>query len=266
MSAPSVETTSAHWGWDEHQYFGHAVFGELAGQANLTQLFALSILGRSLDAEACAVLDDTAVCLTLADPRIWPLKVTRLLASYGSPLVAAAAGLMSQEDARIGPWTTAGAAALLSTFHEAITTQGKPAELVVRQYLDEHSFVWGFGTPFRGKDERLVAYRRCLEQRGRTQLPHYRTYEQVAALIVAARGDQPNIAMAIAAVLLDMGFAVNDVGPTTSVLMFHMFLAHGVFGTREAPEVLRTLPEECVKYTGASPRLSPRAAAAREGR
>jgi hypothetical protein len=262
MTVPQVETTSAHWGWDEHQYFGHPVFTELAGRTDLTQLMATSILGRRLSDEGCAVLDDTAVCLTLADPRIWPLKLTRLLAAYGSPLVAAAAGLLSQEEARIGPWTTAGAARLLSEFHHEIATLGRPAEEVVRAYLDEHHFVWGFGTPFRGKDERLVAYRRCLEQRGRTTLPHFQTFERVAEQVIAARGDQPNIAMAIAAVLLDLGFAVDDVGPTTSVLMFHMFVAHGVFGTREAPELLRTLPETCVKYTGAAPRVSPRAAAA----
>jgi hypothetical protein len=262
MTSPRVETTSAHWGWDEHQYFGHAVFGELAGKLDLTGLLAMSILGRKLEPQACEVLNDTAVCLTLADPRIWPLKLTRLLAAYGSPLVAAAAGLLSQEEARIGPWTTAGAAQLLAEFHHEIATLDKTPEDVVRRYLDGHSFVWGFGTPFRGKDERLVAYRRCLEQRGRTQLPYYQTYERVAEQVVAARGDQPNIAMAIAAVLLDMGFAVNEVGPTTSVLMFHMFVAHGVFGTRESPEVLRTLPPECVKYMGAAPRVSPRAAAA----
>jgi len=72
---PKLRTRSAHWGYEEHQYFGHAVFAELRGKESLSGLTALSVLGRRLSREACALLDEAAVCLTLADPRIWPLKL-----------------------------------------------------------------------------------------------------------------------------------------------------------------------------------------------
>ena len=49
MTLPVIPTRSAHWGWDEHQYFGHAVFGELAGNESLTGMVALSVLGRRLE-------------------------------------------------------------------------------------------------------------------------------------------------------------------------------------------------------------------------
>ena len=62
MTEPTaIETHSAHWGFDDHRYFGYAAFGELLGQESLTGLNALSILGRRLPPDVCAVLDDAAV-------------------------------------------------------------------------------------------------------------------------------------------------------------------------------------------------------------
>jgi len=100
---PVLRTRSAHWGYEEHRYFGHAVFAELRGRESFVGLTALSVLGRRLSADVCALLDEAAVCLTLADPRIWPLKLTRVVAAYGQAIPAAAAGLLIQEGARIGP-------------------------------------------------------------------------------------------------------------------------------------------------------------------
>ena len=114
-----VTTRTAHMGWDEHRYFGRAVFEDLTGKESLTYLMALSILGRELPRDCYPVLDDAACALTLADPRIWPLKLTRLVASYGSTVPATAAGLLIEERARVGPWTCAKAAEILSSFEAA---------------------------------------------------------------------------------------------------------------------------------------------------
>lgn len=265
MKDLDLPTNSAHWGWDDHSYFGHRVFEELAGRESITGLTALSVLGRRLSAEQCAVLDDAAVCLTLADPRIWPLKLTRVIAAHGGMAAAAAAGLLIQEDARIGPWTSAKAAELLVDLHLQLVGTGFDAEavdVVVRQYLDNHHFVWGFGTPFRKRDERLVAFWSCLERRGRRQLPFMRTLDAVAAVVTPARETEPNMGMAIAAAFLDLGLDVHEIGPLCTALMQHMFFAHAVEGARQAPVVLQRLPERCIDYRGREARQSPRALAA----
>lgn len=265
MKEPALPTASAHWGWDDHCYFGQRVFEELAGRESLTSLTALSVLGRRLSADQCAVLDDAAVCLTLADPRIWPLKLTRVIAAHGGMTAAAAAGLLIQEDARIGPWTCAKAAELLVELHLQLVGTGFDAEAVdavVCAYLDKHAFVWGFGTPFRKRDERLVAFRSCLERRGRRLLPFMRTFDAIAAVVTRERHAEPNIAMAIAATFLDLGLHVHEVGPLCTALLQHMFFAHAVEGARQAPPVLQRLPDRCIDYTGREARQSPRALAA----
>jgi hypothetical protein len=265
MTELGLPTMSAHWGWHEHRYFGHRVFEELAGRESLTGLTALSVLGRRLSPEACAVLDDAAACLTLADPRIWPLKLTRVIAAYGGTTAAAAAGLLIEEDARIGPWTCAKSAELLADLHlqlEGTELAADAVAAVVRSYLVKRHFVWGFGTPFRERDERLVAFDACLERRGRRQLPYMRTLDAIAKVVVAERKTEPNMGMAVAAALLDLGVQVTEVGPLATALMQHMFFAHAVEGARQAPEVLKCLPEECIRYVGREARSSPRALAA----
>jgi len=262
MKDLALPTATAHWGWDDHRYFGQRVFEELAGRESLTSLTVLSVLGRRLSAEQCALLDDLAVCLTLADPRIWPLKLTRVIAAHGGMTAAAAAGLLIEQDARIGPWCAAKAAEVLVELHLKLVGTGFDAEAVgavVREYLDEHAFVWGFGTPFRKRDERLVAFRSCLERRGRRRLPFMRTFDAIASVVTRERHAEPNIAMAMAATFLDLGLHVHEVGPLSTVLTQHMFFAHAIEGARQAPEVLQRLPDRCIEYSGRDARETPRA-------
>jgi len=266
MTLPELtqKTRSGHWGWDEHRYFGHAVFEELAGKQSFTGLLALSILGRRLSDEEVGVLDDMAGVLTLADPRIWPLKLTRVVASYGAAIPAIAAGLLMEEGARIGPSTTVGAAEVLRDFHATIGGRVEDEEhvrAVVDAYLAEHSFVWGFGTPYRSRDERLVAFRECMRRRGRDRLPHYRSMDAVAEVIRDARKSEPNIGIALAAVSLDMGLLPSEVGALVTALMQHMFFGHAVEEANAPNPALVELPEEYVRYTGRKPRATPRAAA-----
>lgn len=265
MTELVLTTASAHWGWDEHRYFGHRVFEELAGHESFTSLTALSVLGRKLSPEQCGVLDDAAACLTLADPRIWPLKLTRVIAAHGGTTAAAAAGLLIAEEARIGPWPSAKAAKQLTELHALLAgtdLEHDAVQPIVRAYLDEHPLVWGFGTPFRKRDERLVAFWACLERRGRRLLPYMRTLDAVARVVTPTLRIEPNIGTAVAAAFLDLGLEVRDVGPLATALMQHMFFAHAVEGAQQAPEVLKCLPEPCIHYVGREARSSPRALAA----
>ncbi|MEI9937566.1 MAG: hypothetical protein WDO69_10135 [Pseudomonadota bacterium] len=266
MNLPELphETRTAHWGWHEHRYFGYRVFEELAGRETLTGLTVLSVLGRRLSDDACGVVDDVACTATLADPRIWPLKLTRLIAAYGSTLPAAAAGLLSEEDARIGPWTTAKSAEVLLAFDAAVGDRVDDPETVrrvVNGYLDEHRFVWGFGTPFRERDERLVAFRACILRRKRETHRFWRLMTAVSEVVRDVRGPEPNMGIAIAAAFLDLGLTPHQVGSLTSALMQHMFLAHAVEASAQGAS-LRELPTAYIDFVGHAPRSSPRAEAA----
>jgi hypothetical protein len=264
MSLPelTVRTRSGHWGWDEHRYFGHRVFEELTGQESMTGLLALSVLGRRLPADCCGLLDDAAAALTLADPRIWPLKLTRLVASYGSVIPAFCAGILMENEARIGPRAFIGAAHALIELHGELggtADDDTRVASVVADYLDKHAFVWGFGTPFRRRDERLVAFRECVRRRGRDGQPYWKTMEAVAAEVRKRTNAEPNMGVAVAAALLDMSVTPQEILLLAVALMQHMFFAHALDGAASDALVLRELPERCVTYEGRPARRSPRA-------
>jgi len=261
MSSESIKlpTHCAQWGWDDHQYFGHSVFGDLAGHESMIGMSALSVLGRRLSKECCDVLDDIVCTSTLADPRIWPLKISRLVAAYGSTMPAVAAGLLIQEGARIGPWIAAGAAATLTELHNAINGQERNSIVVrnvVEGYLARHRIIAGFGTPYRDYDERIIAFRKCMLNRRRNELPYWRTMEAVINAVRDLRQIAPNIGLGMASSMLDMGITPAEVGPLATVLVQHMFVANAVESVKQSPALLRELPESHVTYIGVPTRTS----------
>lgn len=254
-------THCAHWGWDEHQFWGHPVFGELLGNEGFMGLTALSVTGRRLSADCCAVLDDAAVALAMADPRIWPVKLARVVASHGRTLPACAAALVSMEGARIGPHAFIGAARGLSRFKSLLPNpdDDAAARSVFSEHLSKHGMLWGFGTPFRARDERFVAFRARVVARGRHRHVHWRTMEAIVGAANTLCHASPNISLAVAAVCLDMGFSDTEVGAMAVSLMQHMFLANALEESAEPDQRLRRLPVACVEYVGPPPRRSPRA-------
>lgn len=263
VSVPPLDepTRTAHWGWDEHRYFGHRVFEDLTGRESLAGLLGLSILGRRLTADEAGMLDDAAAVNTLGDPRIWPLKLTRTIASYGRIMPALSAGVLMLDGGRVGPYTGCEAARVLHRFHAELAGSLEPerVQAVVEAYLRENRFVWGFGTPYREKDERLVAFRPCVERRGRHLLPYWKTMDAVAAVVRATRHEEPNIGIAVAAVSLDMGLDPEANGTLSLAIMHHMFIAQAIEGAKPGHGALRELPPEYVNYRGRAPRVSPRA-------
>ena len=268
MSLPPLTepTRSAYWAFDEPRYFGHRVFSELAGRESWTGLMAMSIFGHRLSPELCGVLDDAVGVLTLADPRIWPLKLTRVVGTYGSMLPALSAGILMENEARIGPWACVDAANVLRALHAELDgKQDDPEQVreVLAKYRREHRFVWGFGTPYRGRDERVLAFRQCMQRRGRSELPYYRTLAAIAVAMKEATNAEPNIGGVLASVLLDMGLEPKEIGAMVVALAQHMFFAQAIESSRTPNLTLRELPPAYVSYAGRTPRTSPRARAAR---
>jgi hypothetical protein len=238
------------------------VFSELTGQESWTSLMALSIFGRKLAPEAYGVLDDAVGALTLADPRIWPLKLTRVVGAYGSFIPALSAGILMENGARIGPWACVEASKTLGILHAELAGREANPECVrevVAAYRKQYRFVWGFGTPYRGKDERVLAFRECMEKRGRTELPYYRTMTAVSVAMKEATHAEPNIGGVLSAALLDMGLAPSEVGAMVVALVQHMFFAQAIESANTPNLALRELPTERVAYCGRAERVSPRA-------
>lgn len=262
-------TTSVAWvAGDDYFYFGHHVPGELAGNESLAGLLALAASGRSLPPDKCQVLDDIATTLTVADPRIWPLKIARLVSSYGGTMPAIAAATLWMEDGPVG-FFRCGALAQMLMEWRAEAARSAPDDpsraldgVLSSLYAAPKPAPPGFRVPLRAKDERTAVLRQCLHRRGRHELPWWAFYERATGILAGLRGLEPHVAVGVAAACLDLDLTPAEIAPLAQSLVHHTFVANAVEGARQAPRQLHHLPETSVRYAGPPPRTSPRAEAA----
>jgi len=266
MTVAALATRVAHAGYVDHRFFGYSTLTELLGAETCLGLNVMAVTGRRIDRESLDMLDDLAVVMTIADPRIWPLKLTRVVASYGGTLAAFAAGQLCLEGDLLGPWSTMYAAMLWDELRTSVDHAGGTGlDAEIASMVARKSRLPGYGVPFRPRDERLDALRARVVRRDWQTRRYWSMQEAFSLRVHEARGIGPNIAAGASALLLDMGFAVPDVPAIMTVLMQNNFVANAVEGARQAPAALRSLPVDTATYVGEPPRQSPRALAALRG-
>lgn len=246
-----ITTRVAFVGTDELRFQGHRVFAELLGKTTFAQALLLGISGRLLDAEEILVIDDIATAMSSADPRMWPFKITRLGAAFGSASVGVAASMIGAEGGIFGANRMRDAAGWLTELH----ARGELSD----DELD-HELVRGmkaFGVLYRNRDERFAALMQQATRRGRHTHAYARLCLRVTALARVRHGFEAHVFLGVAALALDLGLGLDAVTALATVLLFHDSLANGVEGAGQAPAVLRRLPVDRIAYTGPAPRESP---------
>ncbi|MBX3160052.1 MAG: hypothetical protein KF773_29050 [Deltaproteobacteria bacterium] len=248
-SAP-IYTRVGHTGADELRFCGRRVFAELLGRATAMQMIVCGIVGRVPDPDDMLVVDDIITAMSSADPRLWPFKITRLAAAHGSPAYAMGATLIASHGALFGAPKFEEIARVLVAWQErdagddellAILGRGTP----------------GFGILYGRTDPRFDALVAQAGTRGRASRPYMQLCAR-AAHVARTVALEPHVFVAIAALCLDLGMTPYQVGVFGMLPLFHDGLANATEGARQAPESLRSLPREDVRYVGRGPRTSPR--------
>jgi hypothetical protein len=270
-AAPRLVTHVGRAVHGDNRFRGHSVRGELAGHRSASGLLALAITGLWLDDDTCRALDDLAACMTVADPRVWPMKMVRLASAYGGVASGVAVGTLVVYSASIGPLIAERAARSLAALDQELG-EGPRSEAAasegIRRLLVRERRVAGLGVFFRRADERFEALQRCVVERGLQQGRFWLLMLQLAAAMRAGKGLEPNIGLGSAALLLDLGVGIEHIAPLTVALLSHTLWANAVEGAAQSPSVLERLPHESVEYRGPAARISPRAQAiaAKDGR
>jgi hypothetical protein len=255
---------AGHIGTDDNRFCGASVFGELAATtASVSDLIARAFGLHALRDGDREVVRCIALALTSPDARVWPLKMTRTLAAYGNPFAGFYGAQLGNFSDRMGPGTTANAAASLAWIHARVggAPSAEAVAAAVREHLASRGRVSGFGVPFRRDDERLLALRRMLDGHVATRRPHWRLSVLVADAMREAEGLEPNVVIAVAALLLDLGLSAHRAGMFTSVMMSHNFAAHALEASEQDGPYLRELPERAIEDCSAPPRRTAAAAA-----
>jgi Citrate synthase, C-terminal domain len=268
-SAPRPVQRAGHIGSDDNRFCGASVFADLAARAaDPTALLCLAFGVPLPDADGREVLRLAALCVTSPDARVWPLKMTRVLSSYGNPFAGFFAAQLANYSDRMGPGTAAHAAVSLRWLDARLERSARdddgdypPAAVAaaVAEHLASRGRIAGFGVPFRKDDERRVALFRLLSghsaQRGRA----WRLHLQVVEAMRAKETLQPNIVLSLAALFLDLGLAAERAGLFLTMMMSHNFAAHALEAAERDRDLLRELPSSALEDHSAPPRHSPRA-------
>ena len=260
-SVPIIETRAARAEFDDHRFRGFSLYGELAGSETMTGMTALALTGRRLSTLDRAILDDLTVVVTVAEPRIWPLRLARVVASHGGALAGLAASTAAMEFARIGPYSVRPAATWLKRLRLVLgdAPDDEAIAAAVDHRLQTGRRLPGFGVPARETDERVSALRRCLKQRKVDDRPYWRLLERVAMVVNRRHGIAVNISGAFAAVGLDLGFAPEHLGVLATMALQPALLVNAFEGSQQRAPSLARLPDACVEYVGPPPRRSARA-------
>ncbi|AKU95925.1 Citrate synthase (si) [Labilithrix luteola] len=245
----------------DYEHFGLRVFRDLLGHTSYLGLIAFAISGRRLSRDDEQLLDDLAVTAHVTEPRVWPIKLTRVVASLGRTMPAFVSGVVALDSDIVGGRVANEATRVLTDLAKHVEQHGE-TDASIADFVVSRKRLVGFGVPFRETDERLDALRAVLERRGRAPGKYWTLAERFWRIVKEKRGVEANIIGGTAAVCLDLGFNEQEASAMAVTLLQPTFLSNAVEGAAQKSAVLRQLPDEAMRYAGAAPRKSPRALAA----
>lgn len=225
---PTPEVARMRPDLGDHELRGQLVFADLLGKKSFIQVAALAVAGVALTRSDADLLDDIGVLAQLADPRIWPLAVTRTIATNGGTLaeavVAGIATLCTRQMTGIP-------SAELIRFLERIEP-GQSVEEVVRDALERGERIPGVGRPVLRGDERVRPMLATMSRYGRLDGPSMRLALELDAVLAREKGLGVNSAGFCGALMRDLGFSANAAAAFCLIYFIVPILTHAAARAR----------------------------------
>lgn len=256
---------SGHNGDRDNRFCGAAVFAELARDVvDPAELLARACGVAAMSADDREVVRLIALVTTSPDVRVWPLKLARTLACYGNVHAGLHGAQLINRNDVIGPGVASGGAGSLRWIEARAGAGADDAavEAAVIAHLEERGRIGGFGVPLRKYDERLIALHHFLADHPASERPMWRLFLQVARVIRARQQIEPNVAIALSALMLDLGMAPARCGPFLSLMMAHNYAAHALEAADHDGPWLQVIPDDAIDDRSPPLRRSPAATAA----
>lgn len=238
---------------------GHDLHAELKDKDWL-ELYVFGITGRPLSAGALDILRAIWVYTSYPDIRLWNNRVAGLAGSARSTGSLGIGAALAVSEA--GIYGNGIVARAMDFFLRTRTRVEAGAALAdcVREELDRHRSVAGFGRPVVNGDERIPPLLALAARHGLDQGPHLRLAFAVEEWLLAQ--GQERMRMNYAAVVCALGADLGLSAQEFYLFMVPVFMAGMLpcfIEARERPEgSLYALPCDHVEYEGAAPRAWPR--------
>ena len=239
MLKKQTQTKIGHIGFGDHRFRGRSVLNDLIDRADPLEVTWLGITGKTLSPEDKQLLSWMTTAAVAADARVWPLKISRILSSYGNPYAGFFGAQLATPSDRIGAGSLSKASLALQTILNELDLRSleineENVKPILLNYLETYPVLNGFGVPFRKKDERLEAFLVRFKGHPSEQKPHWKLTSVLISLMSELKGVQPNFGIAVAALLMDMGITA-DLTPfvCSVVIMCPCFSSHAVEGAQK---------------------------------
>lgn len=258
----SLPTRVAIAGLYEDQFCGYPVFSGLLGTISYTGMLLLATGGKKLSIEETEVIDDLAVVLAMADPRIWAPKIARLASCYGNFEVAMSTPFLTLSKL-IGAGTISETVQQLLDIKQLVEEQkaedDEAIKKIISHYLSKKKLIYGLGLSGRPIDQRLTAFIKSVEKKKLNKRTFWHLQELVSEIGRKERKLEPNIVMGAAGVFLDFGLDVKQSLQLFQFIILIPYIANASEGSKQAPEILQCLPKEYIEEKMEAPRKSSRA-------
>ncbi len=251
-------------GYDDHLFMGKRLYADLMDKTGYFDLLARALRGSPLVGDEEELLNALAVIMAVGDPRIWPLKLIRVLSCYDSYATGMSGAFLMQRRAYIGADVVERLGVqMLELMRETDFGRDAPgvSERVTKLYREKE--LLGYGVPFRPSDERIDQLDALVRKMGRDRGQYWCGYKRIADFVETRFALPANITIGYTAVMLDMGFPANSLGPLLHTLLVPPLLLNAVEESLHGDHFYQRLPAEMfiVQSAGDALQPSPRRAA-----
>lgn len=225
----------------DHEIRGKLLFRDILGKQSFFQVAAFEIAGIELSPSDAELLEHGGVVTCFADPRIWPLAVTRRTAAHGHGLARSlVAGAASVFTARMSALPVGGFMRYLD-FVEASLRPGQTVDAVVDQTIAERRRIQGIGRPVVGTDERVPHQLELFQRYGRGDGASMRLAKEIDRLFRERKGLRVNSAGFHGALMRDLGFSPRSAAGFCMLYFLVPLIAHASYAGDRARSDTDTL-------------------------
>ena len=262
---PFIQTRVGHQGDGRHTFMGYPVWGDELEALPLVARMLVAITGRLPSEHEIALAGCIPPTFSIADPRIPPLFLSRVVATHGSALSGIGAFVIACSRGKFGPSETADVARLLIEASDASSTweDDNAVESWLRQRLAQQGRLPGFGHPLGVRDNGGATLARLVSNLGHDGR-FWGLGLRLHRISTATLNLSSNVNLGFAAICLDIGIQPEATSTFITLMGLHTATANSLEASEQRDEVLRQLPLEYVEYRGREGRLSPRAKRAQD--
>ena len=187
---------------------GYSMLEDLVGKASYFQVLVLNVTGRLPEKRLAQWLENTFICMSWPDPRIWCNQIGALGGDTRvSPVAAVCAGSLASDSRLYGPGTVIDGVRFIRSAHKAIMAGSSIADFIEKNATVKGRLIApGFARPIATGDERVVAMQALADRLDFEVGSHLELAYDIQAYLQQHYAESLNLAGYMCAFLIDLGF------------------------------------------------------------